>query len=77
MALLAAEAELLVLLLALVGAALAVAAVVGLRVVVESNVEQVLLVGGGDVSALAFCILVSTQVSPNGNKRATYSSSAH
>jgi hypothetical protein len=76
MALLAAEAELLVLLLALVGAALAVAAVVGLRVVVEGNVEQVLLVGGGDVSALAFCIMVSTLVSPNGNKRATYSSSA-
>jgi hypothetical protein len=54
-ALLAAEAELLVLLVALVVAAGALLAAVGLGVVgLEADVEEVLFVGLGDVCALAF-----------------------
>jgi hypothetical protein len=57
--LLAAEAELLVLLLALV--ATSSVAAIGLGVVgLEADVEEILLIGLGDVCALAFCGFVST-----------------
>jgi hypothetical protein len=59
-ALLAAEAELLVLLVALVVAAGALLAAVGLGVVgLEADVEEVLLVRLGDVCALAFWSLLA------------------
>lgn len=60
MALLAAKAELLVLLVALVVAAGALLAAVGLGVVgLEADVEEILLVGLGDVCALAFWSLLA------------------
>lgn len=59
-ALLAAKAKLLVLLVALVVAAGALLAAVGLGVVgLEADVEEVLLVGLGDVCALAFWSLLA------------------